>query len=338
MKKAVFLDRDGVLIEDTGYPHSIEKMKILAGTSDAIKRLKKAGYLIIIVSNQSGIARGLFTEKEFEEFNKKLVYELRKEGAIIDAVYYCPHHPEGKVEKYKKICECRKPKPGMLLKAAREHNISLQNSWMIGDKEEDIIAGKAAGCKTIRIDEKGEKTDFSAKTLLDAVDIIFENETDGKLVTENKLERIIKEAKSDRKKVVFTNGCFDILHAGHVDYLKKAKALGDIFAVGLNSDESVREIKDPKRPINNEFWRAKVLSALKYVDYIVIFDEKTPERLVEKLKPDIHVKGGDWKFSELPEKRIVEKYGGKVILIDTVESISTSKIVEKILSSYKHTR
>jgi rfaE bifunctional protein nucleotidyltransferase chain/domain len=334
MEKAVFLDRDGVLIEDTGYPHLIEEMKILPGASEAIKRLKKAGYLIVIVSNQSGIARGLFTEKEMEEFNRKLVYQLRKEGATIDAIYFCPHHPEGKVKKHKKSCECRKPKPGMLLKAAREHMISLQNSWMIGDKEDDIAAGKAVGCKTIKIDKKAG-TDFSAKTLLEAVEIIFENETDGKLVAESKVERIIEEAKKHRKKVVFTNGCFDILHAGHVDYLKKAKALGDILVIGLNSDESVRKIKDPKRPINNEFWRAKVLSALECVDYIVIFNEKTPERLVEKLKPDIYVKGGDWKLSKLPEKKIVEKYGGEVVLIDIVEDISTSKIVEKVLLLYK---
>lgn len=334
MKKAIFLDRNGAIIEDTGYPHRIEDMKILKATSDAIKKLNKAGYLIILVTNQSGIGRSIFTEKEMDIFNRKMIEQLKKDGVVIDAVYFCPHHPEAKIEKYRKVCECRKPKPGMLLKAAKEHNISLKDSWMIGDKEDDISAGKAAGCKTIKLGKK-DSADFSATTLIDAVEIIFGSETNWKMVSESKLEKIVKKAKNHGKKIVFTNGCFDILHAGHVDYLKKAKALGDMLIIGLNSDESVRKIKDPKRPINTEFWRAKVLSALEYVDYIVIFNEKTPEKLVEKLKPDIYVKGSDWRLSRLPEKKIVEKYGGKVVLIDMIEGISTSKIVEKILSLYR---
>jgi rfaE bifunctional protein nucleotidyltransferase chain/domain len=331
MKKAVFLDRDGVLVRDSNYPHKIEDLQIFPEVAEALKMLKKAGYITIVISNQSGVARGLFTEEDIKKFNLEMKKKLEKEGAIIDAIYFCPHHPtEARIEKYKKDCECRKPKPGMLLKAAKDFGISLKSSWMIGDKEEDVSAGKSAGCRTIKIGKSRGGADFVARNLLGAQKKIFSIETNNKLVEETELSKIIRKAKLKNKKIVFTNGCFDILHAGHVDYLKKAKRLGDLLIVGLNSDESVKRIKGANRPINSEFMRAKVLSSLEVVDKIIIFKEDTPELLVKKIKPDIYVKGGDWKLEQLPEKKIVESYGGKVELIDIIEETSTTEIVKKI--------
>lgn len=141
---------------------------------------------------------------------------------------------------------------------------------------------------------------------------------------------IVNLAKEQGKKVVFTNGCFDILHVGHVSYLENAKRQGDILIVGVNSDESTRRLKGPARPINNEKDRACMLSALKSVDYTVIFEEDTPEDLIAYLKPSIHVKGGDYKKEDLPETKIVEAYGGKVVILNFVEGKSTTNIINKI--------
>ncbi len=132
------------------------------------------------------------------------------------------------------------------------------------------------------------------------------------------------------KKVVFTNGCFDIIHAGHVRYLTAAKNFGDVLIVGLNSDNSVRKLKGALRPINNQADRAEVLLALKSVDYVIIFDELTAENLIAQVKPDIYVKGGDYTLDTLPEAKIVQNYGGRVEFVKLVAGKSTSNIIKKI--------
>ncbi len=141
---------------------------------------------------------------------------------------------------------------------------------------------------------------------------------------------LINELKSQGKKVVFTNGCFDILHVGHMTYLEEAKEFGDYLFVGVNSDDSVKRLKGPTRPINNEQDRAELLAGLKAVDYTVIFTEDTPVEIIGELKPSIHVKGGDYKKEDLPETKVVESYGGKVEIVSLVEGKSTSNVVKKI--------
>ncbi len=150
------------------------------------------------------------------------------------------------------------------------------------------------------------------------------------------LEELLKILSRERppKKVVFTNGCFDIIHAGHVDYLEKAKSFGDLLVVGLNSDASVRRIKGKKRPILPEGMRAKVLSSIKPVDYVVLFEEDTPARLIEAIRPDVLVKGGDWDVEKIVGKDFVESYGGKVITAPFTYEVSTSKIIERIVQLY----
>ena len=132
------------------------------------------------------------------------------------------------------------------------------------------------------------------------------------LIDRMKISEIVTSLKAKGKKIVFTNGCFDILHVGHVRYLKEAKALGDILILGLNSDCSVKSLKGSNRPINNESDRAEVLSALKSIDYVVIFDEKTAENIVGEVKPDIYAKGGDYSIDTLPEAKIVAEHGEKL--------------------------
>jgi rfaE bifunctional protein nucleotidyltransferase chain/domain len=137
-----------------------------------------------------------------------------------------------------------------------------------------------------------------------------------------------------KKKIVFTNGCFDLLHAGHADYLNKAKSLGDILVVGINSDASVRRIKGEKRPILPQQMRAYLLDNLKPVDYVVIFEEDTPLELIKAIKPDVLVKGADWDLERIVGADFVLSYGGRVERIAFSFDISTSKVVERILGLY----
>ncbi len=141
--------------------------------------------------------------------------------------------------------------------------------------------------------------------------------------------------RREKKKVVFTNGVFDLVHAGHVDYLIKSKEMGDVLIVGLNSDVSVRRIKGEKRPIVPESQRAFVLSNIKPVDYVVIFDEDTPEKLIEKIVPDILIKGADWEIDNIVGKDIVLNNGGEVKTITFVNDQSTTNIVRTILDKYR---
>jgi len=151
------------------------------------------------------------------------------------------------------------------------------------------------------------------------------------------LEELLKELEPLRgkKKIVFTNGCFDILHAGHVHYLGECKKLGDILVVGINSDDSVRRLKGERRPILPLEMRAFVLSKVCYVDYVVPFGEDTPYNLIREIKPDVLVKGGDWPLDRIVGREIVESYGGKVLTIPFEFNISTTKIVEEILRRHR---
>ena len=150
------------------------------------------------------------------------------------------------------------------------------------------------------------------------------------LVARKNIAKFCEILRQGGQKVVFTNGCFDILHAGHVTYLEAAKAQGDVLVLGLNTDESVRQLKGPERPINSEMDRAKVVGALKAVDYVVLFGEQTAEAVIAEVKPDVYVKGGDYTLDTLPEAKIVQSYGGKVAFIDMVEGRSTTNIINKI--------
>jgi D-beta-D-heptose 7-phosphate kinase/D-beta-D-heptose 1-phosphate adenosyltransferase len=146
--------------------------------------------------------------------------------------------------------------------------------------------------------------------------------------------RIRQDLKNQNKKLVFTNGCFDILHSGHVDYLIKARALGDFLIVGLNSDLSVRSIKGNKRPIINETERAFLLDNLKCVDFVTFFDEDTPEQLINSIIPDILVKGADWTLDKIAGREVVVANGGEVKTIEFVSQQSTSKIINLIIDRY----
>lgn len=156
-----------------------------------------------------------------------------------------------------------------------------------------------------------------------------------RIKSNDELAAMIEKARAEGKKVVFTNGVFDFVHVGHLTYLEKAKQLGDILVMGINSDASVKRIKGPDRPINSERDRAQILCGLKPVDYVTIFEEDTPTNIIDKLKPSIHVKGGDYDPEKMPETPTVRKHGGEVIIIPLEDGYSNSNQFSKIKSAEK---
>lgn len=152
MNRAVFLDRDGVITHDPPhYAHRIDQLKLIPKSAEAIRLLNEYGFKVVVVSNQSGVAKGYYQERDVEIFNGAMKNELEKSGAYIDAVYYCPHHPEAKIEAYRIDCDCRKPEPGMFKRAEKDLNLDLKPSFLVGDKMSDIEAGYRTGCKTILV-------------------------------------------------------------------------------------------------------------------------------------------------------------------------------------------
>ena len=172
-QKAIFLDRDGTINRYVGFLRNIDEFELLDGVVDAIKAINTSGYLCVVVTNQPVIARGEVTVSELQEIHNKMETLLGNEGAYIDALYYCPHHPhkgyEGEIPELKFDCDCRKPKPGMLIQAAKDLNIDLASSWMIGDGENDILAGKNAGCKTALIGSENFVQDLIIQSLAEFV-------------------------------------------------------------------------------------------------------------------------------------------------------------------------
>ena len=168
-QKAIFLDRDGTINREVGFLRDINDFELLPDVAEAIRKINSSGYLCIVITNQPVIARGEVTVDELDQIHNKMETLLGEHGAYIDGLYYCPHHPDkgfdGEVVELKIDCDCRKPKPGMLLKAARDFNIDLTSSWMIGDKDKDVMAGKAAGCQTVWI---GARTSHSAHSIAGA--------------------------------------------------------------------------------------------------------------------------------------------------------------------------
>ncbi len=156
-----------------------------------------------------------------------------------------------------------------------------------------------------------------------------------KIKKRKELLKIIKNLKSKGKRIVFTNGCFDLLHLGHVRYLEEAKSLGDILVVAVNSDSSVRKLKGPKRPILPASDRTEILSGLGSVDYVTIFNEPDPLKLITSLKPDLLVKGGDWARDQIVGREVVENSGGKLLIIPFVKGTSTTNVIDTVLKRFQ---
>ena len=188
LRPAVFLDRDGTLNDDIGFMDRMEALTLFPWTADAIRLLNRAGYCTVVTTNQSAVARGIIDEGFLRKVHEEIDRRLARGGARIDRYFYCPHHPEAKLESYRQLCECRKPRPGMILAAARELNLDLSRSVMVGDRRLDVASGRAAGVRTILVrtglgaaeeedlvEGEGAQPDAILNNLMEAVGWILRN-------------------------------------------------------------------------------------------------------------------------------------------------------------------
>jgi len=187
MNKAIFLDRDGTINYEKNYLGNIDGLRLFPNCAKAIKKANNALFKIVVISNQAGIARGYFTEKETEKINNEIIKRLKRNNAKIDGFYYCPHHYEKGIGKYKIKCSCRKPGIGLVLQAQKDFNINLEKSYFIGDRLTDILAGINAGCKTIlvltgygknelNLINENSKPDYIVKNLYEGINLVIKNE------------------------------------------------------------------------------------------------------------------------------------------------------------------
>ncbi len=234
---AVFLDRDGTIIENHGYLSDPDQVELMPGAAEAISRFSASGYLVVVVSNQSGVARGLFDEEDLSVVHARLEEVLEADGASLDGSYYCPYleGPEATEDAYRRDSELRKPKPGMLLQAARELNVDLSGSWMIGDSPCDIQAGTLAGCRTILIKPSGRDSDqadvpatHTATSLLEAVDVV---ERDMKQEREEATNRVAPER--DDETVRLLNQIHEVLEQGQREHRQQDFSLLRLFGALL---------------------------------------------------------------------------------------------------------
>ena len=244
-------------------------------------------------------------------------------------------------------------------KISSEEDILENSAKLIKDEKLQYLILTRSADGISLIDKKGNKEDFPLKydmdqicklanvaasvvvskfgtstVSLDEMNNIIEDEYNDKIINLDRLEKVVTELRNKGKKISFTNGCFDLLHAGHIDSLTQSKSFGDVLIVGVNSDNSVKKNKGPNRPIIQEKFRLMMLSSLECVDYLVLMDDDTAENLVKIIKPDYYVKGYDYKDIVTPETKIVNSYGGKCEYVKIKNNISTSKIIERIKDIY----
>lgn len=328
----VILDRDQTINADPGYLNDPANVALLPKAAEGIRLLNQFGVKVFVASNQSGVARGLITEQQLASVNAKIVALLAAEGAAIEKIYICPHSDDSN-------CDCRKPKPGLIRQIIDEQKIDPARTFIAGDRARDLECAILFGIRGIMVGDSNEPKPanqvFAAANLHEAasfiLETIFEEESHAKVhASGDAYLPELNKVRSSGKKVVFTNGCFDLLHSGHVQLLAQARALGDYLILGLNSDRSVRALKGESRPVNSENDRARILAQLPYIDAVVIFDEDTPIDLMKKLRPDIQVKGGDYVKEKLPEYEIMRGMGKEIVILPFRKGYSTTGIIKKL--------
>jgi len=354
VRRAVFVDRDGTLIEDFGYLGDPDGVREIRGAREGLHALREAGYAIVVVTNQSGVARGVFRESDFRAVMESTEHLL----GPFDAVYACFHLPEGTVAPWNRECDCRKPLPGMILRAAEDLGIDLAASVGVGDSIRDIAAYRAAGVRPflVRTGNGRENAPLLAWQGFPDVEVVDDlrevagvvlapppepqDESPGTsgepvpvsapvVLDRAELARLLDVERSVGRTVVLANGCFDLLHVGHVRYLEGARSEGDVLVVAINSDESVRRNKGEGRPILPAAERAEMIAAFRCVDYVTIFDEPTADDLLRALRPHVHAKGTDWRAEDVPEAPTAREIGARVAIVGDAKTHSSSSLASR---------
>lgn len=327
----VILDRDKTINADPGYLNDPAKVVLLPRAAEGIRLLNQFGIRVFVASNQAGVAKGLITPEQLAAVNARIAELLAKEGAHIEKIYVCIH---GDADN----CDCRKPKPGLIRQIIDEQKIDPLKTFVAGDRARDLECAMSFHIRGIIVgdEEKHEPANMvlRAANLFEVasyvLEAVFEEESHRKVhASAGDFMPELQKIKTAGKQVVFTNGCFDLVHSGHVQLLAQARALGDYLVLGLNSDRSVRALKGPTRPVNSEIDRARILAQLPYIDAVVIFDEDTPIELMKKIQPDIQVKGGDYVKEKLPEYPVMKEMGKDIVILPFRKGYSTTGILAR---------
>ncbi len=328
---SVILDRDKTINQDPGYLADPDKVALMPGAAEGIGLLNRFGIRVFVASNQSGVSRGLISPEQLKAVNARIEQLLREKGAHLEGFFICPHQEHDG-------CHCRKPKPGLVKQIIETHRIDVERTFIAGDRARDLECGQPFAIRGILVgDEETQRPQnlvFQASNLHEAaayiLETIFEEQTQKKFFTSVHvfLPELHKQRAAGRR-IVFTNGCFDLLHSGHVQLLSQARALGDYLVLGLNSDRSVRALKGPTRPVNNETDRGRMLAQLPYVDAVVVFDEDTPIEMMKIIQPDIQVKGGDYVKEKLPEFPVMQAMGKEIVILPFRKGYSTTSILAR---------
>lgn len=307
--KAVFFDRDGVFNKIAGNDYVLHKKDffLVKGIDQVVKKVKEMGFLAFLVTNQSCLEKGLISESGLNELHQEIHACLAKAGTMLDDVYYCPHLTESN-------CDCKKPKPGMILFAAKKWNVDLKKSYMIGDMAFDIGAGKAAGCKTILLLDgnrnKEELNNCQPDFVIDSL---------------SEITNIISKPV-----VGFTAGAMDLCHAGHILMLKEAKKVCDYLVVGLHSDPTI-DRPHKQKPIMSLEERKIILAGIKYVDKVIVYHtEADLVKLIRRVKPDIRIVGIDWKNKKLTGFELAKELGHKIHFNKRNHNFSSSELRKRI--------
>lgn len=351
-RAVALLDRDGTVNEEVNYLSREDQFVLLNGAADAIRILNGEGVAAVLTTNQSGIARGFFTEETLAAVHAKMNRLLAADGAQLDAIYYSPSLPDaGDIR--------RKPGRGMYDDAVRDLKLEGLPVYSIGDRTLDMEFGIAIGGKGIRVltghnikedipynpgalRGTGEKPQaFVCEDLLHAVhlllsDLILDERNHdrslrAKFVNLYDMGRVVAEQRSQGLRVVLANGCFDILHGGHISYLEAARAMGDRLVVAVNSNAVIARLKGAGRPILSEPDRLQILAALRCVDYLTIFYDESADRVLQVLKPDIHAKGTDYTSENVPELATARRLGIQTRIAGDPKENSSRGIIELVV-------
>lgn len=352
LQALLLIDRDGCLIAEKEYLSDPAGVELLPRAAEALRLLESEGIARIVCSNQSGVARGFFGIDAVERVHARLGDLLAREGARLDGIYYSPELADAVDPSWRSNLHRRKPGRGMYEEAVRDHpELADLPVYAIGDRMSDIDFGIACGGRSILVQTGyGQKETEAVRAKHPQVPIasglyqgaawlltdLLRRQFPGdatyrrKLLAAPDLVPLLRQHQAAGRKVVFANGCFDLLHAGHISFLEDARAAGDVLVLAVNSNASIRRLKGAGRPVLAEASRLQLLAALQAVDYLTVFHEDSADASLEELRPDFHAKGTDYTATNVPEAASSRRLGIKTIITGNPKENSTRDIITTV--------
>jgi D-glycero-D-manno-heptose 1,7-bisphosphate phosphatase len=299
----VFLDRDGTVAAEVGYLTDLDRLVLVPGAGAAVRRINRAGLLAVLVTNQSGAARGLFPVGQIDAAHERLRALLAAHGARLDAIYVCPHYEGGAVPELAVACDCRKPKAGLFASAVADLGIDAARSYAVGDHARDLVPAASLGARTVGVRtgyaaaEDGFAPDHVADDLAAAVDWILADRAAraarGRIVDAKAAAETARRAKAEGRRVALLAGVFDLVHVGHVRAIRAARDAGDFLAVAVHDDAAARALLGDGRPVLPLAERMELVAALAGVGVVFPTASAGTAPVALAIAPDVVVAGAD---------------------------------------------